>query len=317
MTLQQLKYVAEVERCGSLRKASARLYVSQPNISKQISLLEEELGIMIFRRTTSGISLTPEGQRLMQYISSILRDTEYIKDHFHETLRYPSLTVSSQHFSIASEAYGMLQQELDEKYNCYSLSLQFRQTNSIIEDVASQQSEIGLLVRDESKATSFDRIISGNNLAFQSLYEGGINVFVHKDHPLARKKGISFGDLDPYPCIIYTQDSNAPHFFTEEIALPEAHPRKMLYINDLYTSVTAMRLCNAYDLGTGFMPGHLWQEDVAIPLEGTDSLSVGYLKLKDVSLSGLAQRFISYMKQTIESGSSLLYRRSSGTDGTC
>ena len=78
-----------------------------------------------------------------------------------------------------------------------------------------------------------------------------------------------------------------------------------------------MRLCNAYDLGTGFMPGHLWQEYVAIPLEGTDSLSVGYLKLKDVSLSGLAQRFISYMKQTIESGSSLLYRRSSGTDGTC
>ncbi len=311
MTLQQLKYVAEVERCGSLRRAAARLYVSQPNISKQISLLEEELGIRIFNRSTSGIILTPEGQRLMQYINSILRDTEYITEHFHETLRYPSLSISAQHFSVASDAYCRLQQELDSAYGCYSLSLQFQQTNAIIDSVASQQSEIGFLVRDESKAAAFDRIISGNNLSFEPLTRDGIHVFLFRTHPLADRSSISFRDLDPYPCIIYTQDSKAPHFFTEEIALPESHPRKMLYINDLYTSVTAMRLSRAYDIGTGFMPEYLWQDYVAVPLEGTEDLTIGCLKMKDVPLSELAERFVKSMKESIDYGLRMIRSRRS------
>ena len=51
MTLQQLKYVSMVERCGSFSKAAQKLYVSQPSISNLVNALEEELGITIFTRS--------------------------------------------------------------------------------------------------------------------------------------------------------------------------------------------------------------------------------------------------------------------------
>lgn len=47
MTLQQLKYVSMVEKCGSFSRAAQKLYVSQPSISNLVNALEEELGITI------------------------------------------------------------------------------------------------------------------------------------------------------------------------------------------------------------------------------------------------------------------------------
>lgn len=62
MTLQQLKYISMVEKCGSFSKAAQKLYVSQPSVSSLVHALEEELGITIFTRSSSGIAMTNEGQ---------------------------------------------------------------------------------------------------------------------------------------------------------------------------------------------------------------------------------------------------------------
>ena len=48
MTLQQLKYVSMVEKCGSFSRAAQKLYVSQPSISNLVNALEEELGHIIY-----------------------------------------------------------------------------------------------------------------------------------------------------------------------------------------------------------------------------------------------------------------------------
>lgn len=64
MTLQQLKYVSMVERCGSFSKAAQKLYVSQPSVSNLVHGLEVELHITIFQRTPSGVVITNEGREL-------------------------------------------------------------------------------------------------------------------------------------------------------------------------------------------------------------------------------------------------------------
>ena len=61
MTLHQLKYVSMVEKCGSFSRAAQKLYVSQPSISNLVNALEEELGITIFTRSSTGIAITNEG----------------------------------------------------------------------------------------------------------------------------------------------------------------------------------------------------------------------------------------------------------------
>ena len=74
MTIQQLQYVLEVTKTGSVSKAARNLYLSQPNLSNAIKNLEHELGITIFERTTMGMQLTGNGQRLVQKAASIMED---------------------------------------------------------------------------------------------------------------------------------------------------------------------------------------------------------------------------------------------------
>lgn len=60
----------EVARCGSISKASKSLYITQPAVSTEILSLERTLGIKLFFRTNRGMSLTPEGKVLYEYIKS-------------------------------------------------------------------------------------------------------------------------------------------------------------------------------------------------------------------------------------------------------
>ena len=67
MKLQQLRYFSEVARQGlSISKAAAALHTSQPGVSKQLALLEAELGVSVFTRNRNRVSaLTPAGRALL------------------------------------------------------------------------------------------------------------------------------------------------------------------------------------------------------------------------------------------------------------
>ena len=81
MKLQQLKYIAEIERRGlNVSEAAEALYTSQPGISKQVKLLEEELGILIFERSGKRfVGITEPGQAILKIAADILRQTENLK----------------------------------------------------------------------------------------------------------------------------------------------------------------------------------------------------------------------------------------------
>ena len=63
MTLNQLRYVIEIVRCGSISTAAQELFITQPSLSKSVNELEKEMGITIFRRTNRGVVLLEEGIR--------------------------------------------------------------------------------------------------------------------------------------------------------------------------------------------------------------------------------------------------------------
>ena len=70
--LLQLKYAVEVEKTGSISKAAENLYMNQPNLSKSIRELEDDLGIAIFDRTAKGVVPTDKGREFLGYARSIL-----------------------------------------------------------------------------------------------------------------------------------------------------------------------------------------------------------------------------------------------------
>ena len=62
MTLLQIKYFLNIAECGSFTKTAERFFISQPAVSNQLSLLEEELGVRLFNRTKKEVVLTPAGR---------------------------------------------------------------------------------------------------------------------------------------------------------------------------------------------------------------------------------------------------------------
>ena len=81
MKIQQLRYLVEVSKQGlNLSVAAEKLHTSQPGISKQIRLLEDELGVEIFVRNGKRVvAITPPGAAILEIAERILHETENLK----------------------------------------------------------------------------------------------------------------------------------------------------------------------------------------------------------------------------------------------
>ena len=81
MKLQQLKYIAEVAKHDlNVTQTAAKLFTSQPGISKQIRLLESELGVNIFKRSGKHLTeITLAGEAVLALARNILDNVENIK----------------------------------------------------------------------------------------------------------------------------------------------------------------------------------------------------------------------------------------------
>ena len=73
MNSKQLEYFLAVAQSGSFTAAARRLYISQPALSKQLRLLEEELGAPLLVRRPHGVILTSEGRKLAEQAMEVLR----------------------------------------------------------------------------------------------------------------------------------------------------------------------------------------------------------------------------------------------------
>lgn len=80
MTFQQLQYLVEANRAGSVSKAAKNLFLSPSSVSVAITGLEEELGYPVFARTAQGLVPTAEGQKVLRYANRILENYRLLED---------------------------------------------------------------------------------------------------------------------------------------------------------------------------------------------------------------------------------------------
>ena len=107
MTLLQMTYLMEVERCGSINRAAKNLFITQSALSSAIAEAEKELGIVIFHRSNRGITLTDEGRGLITQIAPLV-------DGFRKITRYYSerraenrvrLSIASPRYPFCAKAF--------------------------------------------------------------------------------------------------------------------------------------------------------------------------------------------------------------------
>ena len=291
MTLSQLSYVIAVASSSSMNEASKKLFISQPSISATIRELEEEIGINIFIRSNRGISLTPEGEEFVGYAKQVVTQYELIENKYITGGKIKKrFSVSAQHYAFAVDAFAKMVEEFG--MDGYDFAMYETKTYDVIQDVKKFKSEIGILYLNDFNRKIITKLLDENELEFHPLLYCGVYAHMWQKHPLAKKKRVTFDELNSYPCIIFEQGINNSFYFAEEM-FSTYQFNQTLRVCDRATGLNLMIGLNAFTVCSGIICEHLnGSEHCAVKLDSEDINTVGYIVRKGMSISPLGQRYI-------------------------
>lgn len=301
MTLQQLRYVAEIARCGSISRAAASLFVTQPSLSAAVSALENELGFFIFERSNRGIRLSPDGADFLPHAIALLDQSHDLLHRFEQgdAARGLSFSVSSQHYSFVADAFLAVMQYAAAAKR-YRLSLREDTTHAIIEDVNRRKSELGVLFLSDTTERTLIKLIISHGLEFVSLKKIRPHIFVRFGHPLSGQTDVTLADLAPYPFVCYEQGETVSTAFSEELLVRSAGDR-IVSVKDRATMENIITKTDAYNIGTGYIiPSVTGSGLCSIPLCTQEQMNVGYIKVAGTPLSAPAAQFISALSDSVD-----------------
>ena len=239
MKLQQLRYIWEVAHHDLNVSATAQsLYTSQPGISKQIRLLEDELGIEIFSRSGKHLTnITPAGQAVLEVAGQILKMTENIKQlaQEHRNPDKGSLSIATTHTQARYALPGIIE-KFRARYPDVSLHMHQGTPMQI-----SEQASDGTV--DFAIATEALELF--NDVVMLPCYSWNRCILVPRDHPLAEAPVISLEDVAEHPIVTYVFG------FTGRSRLDEAFIDKGLAPNVVFTATDADVIKTYVRLGLG------------------------------------------------------------------
>ncbi len=294
MTIQQLRYVIAISECGSLNKASEKLYISQPSLSQSLKDLETEIDIQIFNRGARGLSVTSKGEEFLTYARQTVEQFILVEDKFiNKKEKKKNFSVSTQHYSFAVKAFINTVKHFD--LDDYELSIKETKTFDIINDVKNLRSELGILYQNHFNKTILSKIFKDYDLTFTKLFTCKIFVYIHKENPLASKAKITLDELQNYPCLSFEQSSS--FYFSEEVLSTYSY-KQLIKVTDRATMLNLMKGLNAYTLCSGIISEDLnGSEYVAIELDSDETMDIGYIQKSNVPISATGTIYIDELNQ--------------------
>lgn len=239
MKLQQLRYIWEVAHHDLNVSATAQsLYTSQPGISKQIRLLEDELGVEVFSRSGKHLTrVTPAGEAILKTAGEILRKVESIKQVAQEfsNEKKGSLSIATTH-TQARYALPKTIQTFIDRYPEVSLHMHQGTPMQISELAADGTVDFAI-------ATEALELFS--DLIMMPCYRWDRAIVVPKDHPLTQKSRLELEDIATYPIVTYVFG------FTGRSKLDEAFIEKGLAPKVVFTAADADVIKTYVRLGLG------------------------------------------------------------------
>ena len=170
-------------RFGTLLKAAEELHITQPTLSRSMKKLEDELGVSLFRRENSKLSLNETGEVAAEYAEKVLSANQDFIDHvisFDRNLRTVSIGSSSP-FPI-NELMPTLQGQLPGKTILTELS---DNDERLITGLKNHQYDMVIL----------HTLPEDKSLFCQRYMEERIYISIAEDHPLAKKESVTFDEL--------------------------------------------------------------------------------------------------------------------------
>ncbi len=239
MKLQQLRYLCETAHQDmNLSRAAKALHTSQPAISKQIQLLEEELGVDIFLRNGKRVvGITQPGQLIIQTATRILRDADNLKRIAQDFSNESSgtLTIATTH-TQARYALPLVIQRFTTRYPKVKLILRQGSPVQIATLVSSGDADI---------AIATEAIEHFHELVMLPCYEWNRCIVVPPKHPLLKQKLLMLEEINRYQIITYD------FAFTGRSKINQAFADRGLEPNVVLTAIDSDVIKTYVELGLG------------------------------------------------------------------
>ena len=239
MKLQQLRYIVEIERQGlNVSEAAEALYTSQPGVSKQIRMLEDELGIAIFERSGKRFTgVTEPGRVAIDIAQRILREAENLKRACSEFISGESgrLVLATTH-TQARYVLPTVVRDFMSKHPDIKLEMHQGNPHQIADWVAAGEADIGIATEALDQAPQL--------ISFP-VQQWSHCVIVPEGHPLLAEQPLSLHTLAQWPLITY---DNA---FAGRSRINRAFERADLEPNIALTALDADVIKTYVSLGLG------------------------------------------------------------------
>ena len=275
MKLQQLRCIFEVvQNDFNISKAANFLHTSQPGVSKQIQLLEDEVGVQIFQRNGKRLTgLTEPGQQVFDSISEIIREEKNIKrvSEEYEKKDTGNFTIATTHTQARYKLPNVVE-EFVKKYPKINLNIHQGNPSQVTEQIVNGDADVGIAT---------ESIGLHDKIFCIPCYSWNRIIVMPKSHPLNEEKIITLEHLATYPLITYDYAFTGSTIVSKVFKESNLKPNMMLTAIDADVIKTYVNL----NLGIGLIAEMAFDSSKDIDLVSRDvshlfPLSTTYLGIR-------------------------------------
>jgi LysR family cys regulon transcriptional activator len=261
MKLHQLRYICEVAKQDlNVSQAAAHLYSSQPGISKQIKLLEDELGLQIFtRRGKHLVEITPAGREILGTSGEILQQIEKIQSlaQEHSDEHRGTLSLATTHTQCRYVLPPVIRRFMNKYPN---VTLHMHQGTPTQISAAAADAGADFAIATEALELYTD-------LLMLPCYRWNRSILVPKGHPLVDESDLTLYKITNYPIVTYTFGFTGRSKLDEAFDAQDLKPRVVLTAADADVIKTYVRL----GLGIGIVASMAFDAEIDNDLVALDA----------------------------------------------
>ncbi|WP_415760208.1 LysR family transcriptional regulator [Pseudomonas sp. LT1P18] len=288
-SIQHIRAFLAVAQTGSFSRAAVVLNLSPSALTVQIQQLEDWLGVALLERSPRHVSLTSAGQNALRPMEKLLLDFENIVTASRDlaSLRRGVVTIAALPSLCASTLPPLLKQFRE----------QFPGVEVRLRDVVAQR--IDTLVRDGEVDFGLGvRARMSHGLEFQVVMEDRLCLFIPVDHPLAKRRSVTLGELTAQPIILTGRDSSVRELVEQLFADAQLPLSPGLEANYMSTVLALVR----QGLGMSLLPESAddGRDDlVKVPVDHPGiTRAIGLITRTGQAMAPAALRFIEMLQST-------------------
>lgn len=246
MTFQQLQYLLEVSRTGSISGAAKNLFLAQSSVSASISNLEEELGFPVFIRGKKGVIPTVQGAEVIEQAARIC-------ESYHEMTTAGSggkkrIRISAPGVEPLDEAFGeLIARYAGDDSVCFSADT--LSTVEAVQKLSAFELDVAVLLNHKARFLSVETLLRSKNLTWQTIATLPVVIQIGPGHPLYEKGSVAVEELQDF---LFVDNSYDPLLHNEFLkGVIRLTPEKTVSVKSVHARELLVARGLAYSIGTG------------------------------------------------------------------